>query len=101
MILASDDQGSDDQIMEIGETSENEARETLRAFCDNGFDGSTESAALVLGRPEQELRRMMDGSEEIDKDLLMKVRGIANERDIDVGIDFPHGDQPGEEVARA
>jgi hypothetical protein len=101
MILVSEERPSDDEVMMNGDTSDNEAREMLRAFCDNGFDGNTESAALVLGRPEQELRSMLDGSEDIDEDLLMKLRGIAHEREIDIGIIFPDPDQPGEEVARA
>ncbi len=62
----------------------NEASE-LRSFCENGFEGDIAASALVLGRPEEEINRMLDGIEPIDEDLVMKLRGIAEERGIDIG----------------
>jgi hypothetical protein len=29
---------------------------------------------------------MLDGSEDVDEDLIMKVRGIAQTRNIDIGV---------------
>jgi hypothetical protein len=63
-------------------TDQDQAQEILRAFCDNGFDGDDEKAGLVLGRPPSEIREMLDGDLDIDDDLAMKVRGIAEERGI-------------------
>ena len=65
-------------------TDQDEAREILSAFCENGFDGDTEKAAEVLGRRSGDIRSMLDGESSIDDDLAMKIRGIAEERGIEV-----------------
>lgn len=57
----------------------------LSSFCDKGFDGSMSACGLALGRPTEELQSMLDGDTAIDEDLLMKMRGIADERGIDIG----------------
>jgi hypothetical protein len=59
-------------------------RGLLRHLIDNGFDGSVEATALVLGRDEAHLSAVLDGDLEADEDLLMKVRGIADERNITI-----------------
>lgn len=63
---------------------QDDAYEMLRAFCDNGFEGDAERAALALGREASEIHDMLDGNAEIDGDLAMKIRGIAHERGITV-----------------
>jgi hypothetical protein len=78
--------------MEMDNKSGAETTDLLRRFCDNGFDGSLAQARLALGRPEDELQRMLDGSETVDEDLLMKVRGIAQTRNIDIGVQFADDD---------
>ena len=83
---------SDTQVIDIAEMNETEASDMLRSFIDNGFHGSFGEAALVLGRPETELQRMLDGIEPVDEDLIMKVRGTAQERGIDVGVEFADED---------
>jgi len=72
-------------IVDDAGTDQGEARELLRAFCDKGFDGDVDRAAVALGRPASALRELMDGQHEIDDDLVMKLRGISNERGIAVG----------------
>ena len=57
----------------------------LRNFCDSGFGGSSSEAALVLGRETSEIEQMLEGSLSIDEDLEMKMNGIAEERDIEIG----------------
>lgn len=52
----------------------------LRLFIDNGFAGNLNETATALGRREEDLSGMLDGREEIDDDLAMKMRGIAQER---------------------
>jgi hypothetical protein len=59
--------------------------ETLRLFCDRAADGDLERAAVILGRDKEELRQMLDGQMEVDDDLEMKMHGIAQERDFDIG----------------
>jgi hypothetical protein len=71
-------------IVDDAGTDQEEARELLRAFCDKGFDGDVERAAVALGRPASSLNEFMDGQEEIDDDLVMKLRGISSERGIAV-----------------
>jgi plasmid maintenance system antidote protein VapI len=67
-----DDQGTD----------QGAARKMLRSFTDNGFDGDEERAGVVLGRPASEIRDMINGDLNIDDDMTMKLRGIADERGI-------------------
>ena len=69
-----DDQGTDQQG----------ARQLLRNFCDTGFDGNISAAALVLGRPEDELKQILDEQFFVDDDLAMKINGIAQERNINI-----------------
>ena len=76
----------DDNVMDISLIGPLDARQMLRAFCENGFDGSIEAAALALGRDDEEIRRLLEGENEVDDDLLMKIRGIAQQRDIEIGV---------------
>ena len=61
-----------------------DSREALRRFCEAGFNGHLENAALALGRPADMLQQMLNGEAEIDEDLDMKMRGIAKERDLPI-----------------
>lgn len=56
----------------------------LRYFLESGFDGNVEETALVLGRTADEIEGIMNGDEPLDEDLEMKIKGIAQERDIDI-----------------
>lgn len=73
-----------ENIVDDKGTTQEEARSLLENFCLNGFD-DIEEAALVLGRPSEELTNFINGDEIIDDDLIMKVRGIAQEREIEIG----------------
>jgi hypothetical protein len=75
----------ENNIVNDAGTDQDDARELLRAFCDKGFDGDVERAAVALGRPASALRELMDGQSEIDEDLVMKLRGMSKERGIAVG----------------
>ena len=63
-------------------TDQGEAQQMLQAFVENGFEGDEERTGLVLGRPGNEIREMINGDIPIDADMAMKVRGIADERGI-------------------
>jgi hypothetical protein len=69
-----DDQGTDQET----------ARQMLRNFCDRGFDHDIEAVALVLGRPASELQQILDNEFFVDDDLAMKMKGIAQERGIEI-----------------
>ena len=66
------------------ESNQAEARDILKAFNDNGFDGDVEETGTVLGRPSREIRDMLNGDLDVDDDLAMKMRAIAKERGIDL-----------------
>ena len=76
------DQGSnavDDQG-----TTESEGRALLKHLRDSGFEGSDEKLALALGRPVEEVEGWTGGAEPVDDDVVMKARGIAKERAIEI-----------------
>lgn len=62
--------------------SQEEGAQMLRDLCEQGFDKHMDMVALALGRDEDNINAMLEGSEEIDEDLIMKIRGIAQERNI-------------------
>ena len=78
---------ADDDVTDLSRTSPKESREMLQAFCENGFDGSIEATALALGRDDDEIGEFLTGENEVDDDLLMKIRGIAQQRHIDIGAE--------------
>jgi hypothetical protein len=65
-------------------TSEAEGRALLQKLRDAGFEGSDEKLAIALGRPIEEVEGWMNGTEPVDDDVVMKARGIAKERGIEV-----------------
>jgi hypothetical protein len=56
----------------------------LRRLRDNGFESDDEKFAVVLGRPVEEVTAWMEGTEPPDDDIIMKARGIAQERGIEI-----------------
>ena len=58
--------------------------ELLRRLRDNGFGSDDEKFAVALGRPVKEVSAWMEGSEPPDDDIIMKARGIAQERGIEI-----------------
>jgi hypothetical protein len=65
-------------------TSQSEGRAILRHLRDNGFEGSDEKLAVALGRPVEEVEAWTGGGETVDDDVIMKARGIAQERGISI-----------------
>jgi hypothetical protein len=74
---------SNDAVDERG-TDQNEGRAILRRLRDAGFDSSDEKLAVALGRPVEEVEAWTQGMEPVDDDVIMKARGIARERGIEV-----------------
>jgi hypothetical protein len=56
----------------------------LRRLRDNGFESNDERFAVALGRPLEEVSAWMEGAEAPDDDIIMKARGIAKERGIEI-----------------
>ena len=65
-------------------TSEAEGREILTRLRDQGFEGSDEKLAIALGRPIEEVEGWTNGTETVDDDVIMKARGIAKERGLEI-----------------
>jgi hypothetical protein len=65
-------------------TDQEDASQILRSIRDGAFDGSDEKLALALGRPTEEIERWTTGSGTIDGDVILKARGLANLRGINI-----------------
>jgi hypothetical protein len=49
-----------------------------------GLGSGVEETALILGRTPDEIQAILDGEENVDEDLEVKIRGIAEERKINL-----------------
>jgi len=73
-----------DQAVDDRGTNQSEGRAILKRLRDNGFDSSDEKLAVALGRPIEEVEAWTGGAEVVDDDVIMKARGIAKERGIEI-----------------
>ena len=73
-----------DQKVDDKGTDQEEARHMLEALRDQGFDSDNEKLAKALGRTIEQMDGMIKGSETIDDDVVMKARGIALNRGIEI-----------------
>ena len=73
----------DQQVDDKG-TDQEEARNILTTLRDQGFDADNEKLAVALGRTIEQVEAMISGAETIDDDVVMKARGIAIHRGIEV-----------------
>lgn len=76
-----DNDDNSNQVDDQG-TSEAEGRELLKKLRDSGFEGSDEKLALALGRPVEEVAGLINGTAPVDDDVVMKARGVAEQRSI-------------------
>lgn len=65
--------------------TEGHGRDILRRLRDEGFEADDQKLAVALGRPVEEVQAWTSGDAPVDDDLIMKARGIAQERGIDLG----------------
>jgi hypothetical protein len=65
-------------------TTNEMAVQILRALRDNAFEGSDDKLATALGRPATEIRSWFDSSLPVDSDGLIKARGLAEQRNVDI-----------------
>jgi hypothetical protein len=73
-----------DQKVDDKGTDQEEAQHMIEALRDEGFNGDNEQVAKALGRTIEQVEGMIDGSETIDDDVVMKARGIALHRGIQI-----------------
>jgi hypothetical protein len=74
---------SNDAVDERG-TNQTEGRALLKKLRDQGFEGSDQKLAVALGRPLEEVEAWTGGMEPVDDDVVMKARGIAQQRGIEI-----------------
>ena len=65
-------------------TNQTEGRALLKKLRDQGFDSSDQELAAALGRPVEEVEAWTGGAAPVDDDVIMKARGIANQRGIEI-----------------
>ncbi len=65
-------------------TDQETARAILRELRDKEFEGADDKLAYVLGRPVEEVTAIMNGREKVDDDVVMKARGIALQRGVEI-----------------
>ena len=75
--------GAEDALDDRG-TGTEQGLEILRRLRDGGFEGDNEKLSVALGRPLEVVGAWMDGTEPPDDDIIMKARGIAKERGIEI-----------------
>ena len=73
----------DQQVDDKG-TDQEQAQRMLTTLRDQGFDGDNEKLAVALGRSAEQVQAMISGAETSDDDVVMKARGIALNRGIDL-----------------
>lgn len=81
--ITEDEKIGSDSLDDQG-TNQTEGRAIIKRLRDNAFDGSDEQLALALGRPVEEVEGWTGGAEPVDDDVLMKARGIAQKRGVEV-----------------
>ena len=73
-----------DQDVDDKGTGQEDAQHMIEALRDEGFDGDNEKLAKALGRTIEQVDGMIKGAETIDDDVVMKARGIAQNRGIPI-----------------
>ncbi len=80
----SGDKQSTDQALDDRGTDQAGGLIILQQLRDRGFESSDEKLAVALGRPLEEVQEWMTGNATIDDDVVMKARGIAKQRGIEI-----------------
>lgn len=73
-----------DQEVDDKGTNQAQAKEIIRNLRDRGFDADNDKLAVALGRSTEQVQAVINGSEPVDDDLVMKARGIALNRGVEV-----------------
>lgn len=76
--------GHTHEVLDDRGTDQTEAAQILRQVRDGAFEGSDEKLALALGRPQEEIEQWTHGAGEIDGDVVLKARTLANHRVLEI-----------------
>ena len=71
-------------VLDDQETTQEDAKILLETLLHEGFDEELDLLAQALGRPIGEIENCINGDEHIDEDLVMKARGLALERGVEI-----------------
>lgn len=77
-------ENSNEQALDDRGTDATAGLALLKRLRDAGFGGDDEKFAVALGRPVEEVAAWLSGGEPPDDDIIMKARGIAKERGIEI-----------------
>lgn len=83
MSTIADDKRTNNPLDDQG-TNQSEGRAILKRLRDQAFAGNNEQLATALGRPVEEVEGIVDGTDPLDDDVVMKARGIAHERGVEL-----------------
>ena len=75
---------SNEEVLDDRGTTAGAGLELLKRLRDTGFDADDGKLAMALGRPVEEVAAWMSGGQSPDDDIIMKARGIAKERGIEL-----------------
>ena len=73
-----------DQEVDDKGTDQAQAKDIIRNLRDRAFDADDDELAVALGRSTEHVQAVINGSEPADDDLVMKARGIALHRGVEV-----------------
>jgi len=71
-------------VIDDQRTTQDQARQIIEDLLLDGFEGDTDQLALALGRTVEEIKNMFNEEAEVEEDLVMKMRGIAQNREIEI-----------------
>lgn len=74
----------DKNIVDAQGTNQEQAREMLSELHQKEFSGNTGELSLALGRDIEEIKELLAGDDVLDDDLVMKIRGLAQQREADI-----------------
>ena len=77
----------DNNVVDDRGNSQKEAIAILRNLRDHGFASSNEQLARALGRSAGQVEGWLEGAEQVDDDVVIKARGIAQARDVRIESD--------------
>ena len=73
----------DQQVDDKG-TDQQQAQVMLQKLRDEGFDADNDKLAIALGRTVEQVEAMISGADTIDDDVIMKAKGIALHRGVEL-----------------
>jgi hypothetical protein len=75
---------SSNNVVDDQGTTESEGRALLKRLRDAGFEGSDDKLATALGRPVEDVAGLIAERAQVDDDIIIKARGIAEERGLEI-----------------